>query len=121
MARTGKGVFHAEHGMDAGLLSLTEVNALEPVGRYVAITPAPSGTMFVTSNFRGGIHYGRLSDPGYFFSYGGELTGNKATPTLQDRDGDSLWVAVKHQGTVDYDRGILRDVFREVLLQLRLP
>jgi hypothetical protein len=119
--RTGMGVFSAEHGMDARLLSATEVDGLEPTGRYLAIAPAPSGTVFVTSNARQGLVYGRVNDPGYSFSYGGDFAGNKAMPFLHDRDGDSLWVAVRHSGTVDYDRVTLEAPVRPMLVQLKLP
>jgi hypothetical protein len=119
--RTGMGVFSAEHGMDARLLALTEVDALEPTGRYIALASAPSGTVFVTSTARQGLVYGRVNDPGYSFNYGGALTGNMAMPFLHDWDGDSLWVAVRHSGTVDYDRVTLEASVRPVLLQLTLP
>lgn len=121
MGRRANGVFSAEHGMDMRFLSATEVDLLEPTGRYIAIAPAPSGTVFVTSSARQGLMYGRVNDPGYFFSYGGDFAGNRAMPFLHDRDGDSLWVAVRHSGTVDYDRVTLEAPVRPVLLQLTLP
>ena len=85
------------------------------------IFPAASGPVYVATTFRGGFQYGKLRDPSYHFAYAGDLAGNKAPPFLYEQDGNSLWIAVRHQGTVDYDVQPLTSVFQTVLVQLRMP
>ncbi|MDY7229381.1 hypothetical protein [Hyalangium rubrum] len=112
--------YYAEYGQDGRYIT-ARVLPLWQGASYLA--PAPSGPIFAGPNNRGGLMVGRVTDPGYLFNYAGDLTGNKATPFLADSDleAGSFWVAVRHQGTVDYDVATIQEPFRQLLVQLRLP
>jgi len=120
MPRQANGLFYAEYGLDGRYLSAKELAHAQTASYLV---PAPSGTIFAGQSTRGGLTYGRVMDTGYLFTYAGELTGNKATPFLAafDTEANRFWIAVKHQGTVDYDVATLTEPYRQVLLELRLP
>ncbi|WP_224241102.1 hypothetical protein [Hyalangium gracile] len=113
--------FHAEHGLDLRLISASAVVRPELQYGPGSIFPGPSGPVFLTNTFRGGLQYGSLRDQGYLFTYAGDLAGNKAQPFLSDLDGNSLWVAVQNRGTVDYDVTRISSPFQTVLVQLRIP
>ena len=49
------------------------------------------------------------------------MLGNKASPLMSSADGSSFWVAVRHQGTVNYEITQFGPTYLTVLLQLRLP
>ncbi len=113
--------FYAEHGLDMRVSSASAANRPDLQYGLGYTFPAPSGPVFVASTFRGGFQYGKVRDQSYNFIYAGDLAGNKAQPFLYDPDGNSLWIAVRHQGTVNYDVGQLTSVFQTVLVQLRMP
>jgi hypothetical protein len=113
--------FFAEHGLDGRPLGATPITGVELRANHFAVTSNASGTYFVRPSSNFGLEYGRLNDPSYFFTYGGDMLGNRAIPLASDTDGNSFWVVVRHQGTVDYDVTTVQNSFRMVLLQLRLP
>jgi hypothetical protein len=45
---------------------------------FAGLAPAPSGTSFARTSYGHGLEYGRLGDPSYLFTFGGDLLGNKA-------------------------------------------
>lgn len=89
--------------------------------RATPSTKTASGTISVRPSYGAGLEYGRINDPSYFFTYGGDLLGNKATPLMSAADGTSFWVAVRHQGTVNYEITQVGPTYITVVLQLRLP
>jgi hypothetical protein len=40
---------------------------------------------------------------------------------MSDIAGSNFWIAVRHQGTVDYDVTKVENTYRTLLLQMRLP
>jgi hypothetical protein len=117
----GDPFYFAEHRVDLSLVSARAVNRPDLQGGPGYVFPAASGPVFIRQTFRRGFQYGRLSDTSYNFSYAGDLAGNMSQPFLYEQDADSLWIAVKHQGTVDYDVTQVSSVFQTLLIQLRMP
>ena len=95
--------FLAEHALDGRPLAATPIADLNLRAGYFALTSTASGTIYVRPSYNAGLEYGRLNDTSYAFTYGGDLLGNKATPLMSSVDGSSFWVAVRHQGTVNYE------------------
>jgi hypothetical protein len=113
--------FLAEHGLDGRPLAATPLAGVELKAAHFGITSTALGTIFVRPNYNSGLEYGRINDPSYLFTYGGDLLNNRAIPLMSDTDGSSFWVALRHQGTVDYDITKIENTYQTVLLQLRLP
>jgi hypothetical protein len=110
---------YVEYGPDGSARSSLDLTA----GQNAAyLAPAPSGPVFSGPAQRSGLMHGRLTDPDYFFFYGGDFAGNKSAPLLADNDleANSQWVVVHHEGTVDYDVATLQVPYRQVLVQFRL-
>lgn len=112
--------FLAEHALDGRPLAATPIADLNLRAGHFALASTASGTIYVRPSYNAGLEYGRLNDTSFAFTYGGDLLGNKATPLMSSADGSSFWVAVRHQGTVNYEITQLGPTYLTVVLQLRL-
>jgi len=117
----GEAFFLAEHGLDGRPLTVAPLTGLDLRANHFALASTASGTIFVRPSYNFGLEYGRVGDPSFFFTYGGDLLGNQALPSMSDTDGSSFWVVVRHRGAVDYDVAQVGNTVNTVVLQLLLP
>ncbi len=112
--------FLAEHELDGRPRVATPLDINLRAGHF-ALTSTPSGPIYIRPSYGFGIEYGRINDPSYGFTYGGDLLGNKAIPEMSSADGTSFWVVIRHQGTVNYEITKVGPTYIYLVLQLRLP